>query len=63
MKQLGARFILIPVGAAGAVRQRQDLLRCLLGMNPLAEVRTGGEMRLETQCYTVAGMARWGEGW
>ena len=52
MKQLGARFILIPVGAAGAVRQRQDLLRCLLGMNPLAEVRTGGEMRLETQCYT-----------
>lgn len=63
MKLLGAGFILTPMGAAGAVSQRLDLLGCLLGMNPLAEVRTGGEMRLETQCYAVAGMAHWGEGW
>lgn len=34
-----------------------------LGMIPLAEVRTGVEMRLETQCYAVAGMAHCGEGW
>lgn len=63
MTLLGAGFVLTPVGAAGAVGQRQDLLRCLLGMIPLVEARTGVEMRLETQCYAVAGMARCGEAW
>lgn len=61
MTLLGAGFVLTPVGAAGAVGPEAGPAEVSLGMIPLVEVRTRVEMRLETQCYAVAGMARCGE--